>query len=182
MSSLISGLPSAMVSPTVTNLSTARFTAWPTLATARRLLSEHSGRSLCDTNVEIWKTKRNELARLHRGRVSARHRTEDIQRVPRPLAHRSFTRSTGTQLPSGPDILSSTISPFASFQIGYFHACYKGEIVRRKLFFHRIKLVVKLITRKKNRLKMDNWHLLEVRGNFYVHWIFEMLRPQGIVL
>lgn len=61
MSSLISGFPSAMVSPTVTNLSTARFTACPTLATARRLLSEHSGRSLCDTNVEIWKTKKDGL-------------------------------------------------------------------------------------------------------------------------
>lgn len=61
MSSLISGFPSAIVSPTVTNLSTARFTACPTLATARRLLSEHSGRSLCDTNVEIWKKGGDEL-------------------------------------------------------------------------------------------------------------------------
>lgn len=55
MSCLISGLSSAIVSPTVTNLSTAKFTAWPTLATARRLRSEHSGRSLCEINVEICK-------------------------------------------------------------------------------------------------------------------------------
>jgi len=52
---LISGLSSAIVSPTVTNLSTAKFTAWPTLATARKLRSEHSGRSLCEINVEICK-------------------------------------------------------------------------------------------------------------------------------
>lgn len=55
MSCLISGLSSAIVSPTVTNLSTAKFTAWPTLATARKLRSEHSGRSLCEINVEICK-------------------------------------------------------------------------------------------------------------------------------
>ena len=55
MACLISGLSSAIVSPTVTKRSTARFTAWPTRATARRLRSEHSGRSLCETRVEICK-------------------------------------------------------------------------------------------------------------------------------
>ena len=52
-SSLISRLSSAIVSPTVTNLSTARFTACPTRATALRLRSEHNGLSRWVTSVEI---------------------------------------------------------------------------------------------------------------------------------
>jgi len=53
ISSLISRLSSAIVSPTVTNLSTARFTACPTRATALRLRSEHNGLSRWVTSVEI---------------------------------------------------------------------------------------------------------------------------------
>lgn len=53
MSSRSSGISLAILSPTVTNRSTATFTAWPTLATTRSDLSEQILRSLCDTRVEI---------------------------------------------------------------------------------------------------------------------------------
>lgn len=53
MSAFISGLSSAMVSPTVTNRSMAKFTPWPTLAIALAVRSVQNGRSLCATNVDI---------------------------------------------------------------------------------------------------------------------------------
>lgn len=56
MSAFISGLSSAMVSPTVTNRSMAKFTPWPTLAIALAVRSVQNGRSRCATNVDICKT------------------------------------------------------------------------------------------------------------------------------
>lgn len=87
MSCLISGLSSAIVSPTVTNLSTAKFTAWPTLATARRLRSEHSGRSLCETNVEICKD------RLHLGEGKGRSGNEKNSAKNRSRVNSNLYRS-----------------------------------------------------------------------------------------
>jgi len=56
MSAFISGLSSAIVSPTVTNRSMAKFTPWPTLAIALAVLSVQNGRSRCATNVDICNT------------------------------------------------------------------------------------------------------------------------------
>jgi len=61
MSDFISGLSSAMVSPTVTNRSMAKFTPWPTLAIALAVLSVQNGRSRCATNVDICNGQQNIL-------------------------------------------------------------------------------------------------------------------------
>lgn len=61
MSAFISGLSSAMVSPTVTNRSMAKFTPWPTLAIALAVLSVQNGRSRCATNVDICNTTYNKI-------------------------------------------------------------------------------------------------------------------------
>jgi len=61
MSDFISGLSSAMVSPTVTNRSMAKFTPCPTLAIALAVLSVQNGRSRCATNVDICNATYNNI-------------------------------------------------------------------------------------------------------------------------
>ena len=64
MSNLMSGLSSAMVSPTRTKRSTADWTARPTRPSARRDRSAFIGRSGADTNVVIYAATNNGRTQL----------------------------------------------------------------------------------------------------------------------
>lgn len=73
MSDLTSKLSSAMVSATVTNLSTARFTPWPTRANIPGFRSHRNGRSLCDTSFEICKQRKRDPSELREEEIWILH-------------------------------------------------------------------------------------------------------------